>query len=263
MSSYSPWGAIQDSTQICAGVRWVSTASHGGLMVTKQAAAKYLSEQAIKAIHCTPSADYACFEEDCEYAIAFFERPEWKRFLDQDALNEYSALCAQPSDALLRFEVARRDYALKAIPKLLEAVSRTDDQIREEMRAIVERWNPEYFGLPNRCGGCDAELPASKGYGFILCDECNRKRGLPTDEEVAYTYGVRREVEPSAILPGFAKAVEKEKESAAIVKAEALAREANTPKNIDAAAGVMETLSPLFRGTDASPQAELFKEVRP
>lgn len=61
-----------------------------------------------------------------------------------------------------------------------------------------------------------------------------------------------------AILPGFEEAVTKEAESAAVVKAENLTREANTPKNIDAAAGVMETLSPLFRGTDASPQAELF-----
>ena len=116
MSSYSPWGAIQDSTQITLGVRWVSTASHGGLMVSRTAAAKYLSEQAIKAIHSTRSAEYVCFEEDCEYAIAFFERPEWDRFLKEKDLREWRAIAANtwtyPPDSYMG------KAALECIPKV-------------------------------------------------------------------------------------------------------------------------------------------------
>jgi hypothetical protein len=61
------------------------------------------------------------------------------------------------------------------------------------------------------------------------------------------------------VLPGMEKAVEEQKAGAAKVQGEDLTREANTPKSIEAAAGEMETKSPLFRGTAASPQRELLE----
>jgi len=64
-------------------------------------------------------------------------------------------------------------------------------------------------------------------------------------------------VHPIAILPGMEEHVEKQKSAAAIVQAESLTKEMNTPKNVDKAAGEMERKSPLFRGTPASPQREL------
>ncbi len=167
--SYSPWGAIQDSTQIEKGVRWVSTASHGGLMLTNEAAKSLLTPRALEAVHCTQSSTHVCFEEDCEYAIAFFEHPEWKRFLDQDCLEGWKTYT--PST----FPGSNLNVA-ECVAKLQAQIARTDYEIREEMRAIVQRWNPEYFGLPNKCGGCDAELPPAKGYGFVLCDICEAGR---------------------------------------------------------------------------------------
>ena len=169
MSSYSPWGAIQDSTQIENGVRWVSTASHGGLMITNAAAKSLLSARAIESVHSTQSSTFVCFEEDCEYAIAFFEHPEWKRFLDVDMLEDWKRYDPPtfPGSSMNKAE---------CIAKLEKEIARTDYEIREEMRAIVQRWNPEYFGLPNKCGGCDAELPPAKGYGFVLCDICEAGR---------------------------------------------------------------------------------------
>lgn len=175
--SHSPWGHIQDSTQIEPGVRWVSTASHGGLMVTKDAAARLLSPRAIESVHSTESASYVCFEEDCEYAIAFFEHPEWERFLDQDMLAEWKRTPA----------IFEKGHA-ENIAALERQVARTDYEIREEMRAIVQRWNPEYFGLPNKCGGCDAELPAEKGYGFVLCDICEAAR-RPSKQVALFSIG--------------------------------------------------------------------------
>lgn len=59
-------------------------------------------------------------------------------------------------------------------------------------------------------------------------------------------------------LPGFHKVVAEEKAAAGKVQAEKLTEKINTPENIDRAAAEMESKSPLFRGTEASPQREIF-----
>jgi hypothetical protein len=70
------------------------------------------------------------------------------------------------------------------------------------------------------------------------------------------------EIERSrGVLPGMSEAVGKQAEGAARVKGEELTAEMNRPKNVEEAAGRMETLSPLFRGTAASPQGELLRPL--
>jgi hypothetical protein len=66
---------------------------------------------------------------------------------------------------------------------------------------------------------------------------------------------------PENVLPGMAEHVAKQEEGAARVKGEELFREIRTPKSIESQAGEMETKSPLFRGTEASPQHELLKPM--
>lgn len=46
--SSSPWGKIQHSKSLVRGVRFVSTASHGGIMVTENYAQKHFSKSAIE-----------------------------------------------------------------------------------------------------------------------------------------------------------------------------------------------------------------------
>lgn len=65
------------------------------------------------------------------------------------------------------------------------------------------------------------------------------------------------------IIPGMEEHVARQNEGAARVRGEDLTREANTPKSIEAGAGEMERNSPLFRGTDASPQKEIFGNAPP
>ena len=72
---YSPWGRIQGVTKIVRGVRFVSTARHGGLMITRGAAEKHLSAAAVR--YATSYGGYLCFEEDCLCSIPFYENPEW------------------------------------------------------------------------------------------------------------------------------------------------------------------------------------------
>jgi protein-L-isoaspartate O-methyltransferase len=68
--------------------------------------------------------------------------------------------------------------------------------------------------------------------------------------------------EPEGVLPGMAEHVEKQAQGAAVVAGEELTAQANQPKDITAAAGRMETFAPLFRGTEASPQHELFAAMK-
>lgn len=83
MGSFSPWGFVQSSTRVVSGVRWVSTPSHGGLMVAEATASKYLSEAALAAGE--RWGGYYCYEEDCQWAVAFYERPEWEEAMDKAA----------------------------------------------------------------------------------------------------------------------------------------------------------------------------------
>ena len=148
--SHSLWGHIQDSTQIAPGVRWVSTAGHGGLMVAKATGERLLSEQARAAAEF--SCGCYCFEEDCLYAVAFYERPEWQRALEQDWL-----------DTLLGYRVRPSYYTeeefQRSIARLTRKVARTDDEYRAEALLTVASWNIKYlhargFDAVKTCNHC-------------------------------------------------------------------------------------------------------------
>ena len=65
-------------------------------------------------------------------------------------------------------------------------------------------------------------------------------------------------------LPGFETAVAEQSEAAAAHRSEELAGEIAAPKgDISRATGEMESKSPLFRGTEASPQNEMFAPLSP
>ena len=105
----SPWGSVQHAYLIAPGVTWVSTAGHGGLMVASSAAQKYLSP---KARHLSEKwSTYYCFEEDAQWAIAFYENENW---------------------AEIMHKVAKHGIDDKPTTK-----SYMEQQIR--------RWSPEYF----------------------------------------------------------------------------------------------------------------------
>lgn len=71
----SPWGKVQYSHPYAPGFRMVSTAGHGGLMLTLQFSADHLSQEAQK--RGENWGGYLCYEEDCDYAIPLWELPEY------------------------------------------------------------------------------------------------------------------------------------------------------------------------------------------
>jgi Domain of unknown function (DUF7007) len=133
----TPWGKADQVTKIEPGVSWVSTPSHGGLMIANGTAAKYLTPKAIE--FGERYGSYVAFEEDCAYAIAFFQNPNWKRFLDKHSLAEWECSVFENDSYMGKAKAS-------AVPKLQTELAKTDDAIREDMRAIVESWYPEFFG---------------------------------------------------------------------------------------------------------------------
>lgn len=138
---YTPWGESQTIEIIAPGVRWVTTASHGGLMIAVNIAARDLTVSALQVAHPGVCGPYIYFEEDCSYAVAFFEHPEWKRTLERLALDSWH----KPGFASGAYmERAKAE----AIPRLEAEIAKSDSEIREDMRQIVKEWNQEYFQAP-------------------------------------------------------------------------------------------------------------------
>lgn len=70
MPIQSPWGKVQTCDALCPGVFLVSTASHGGTMVSNEVA-DLLSSAARKCSF--KQGGYFCFEEDCQESVALRE----------------------------------------------------------------------------------------------------------------------------------------------------------------------------------------------
>ena len=87
----SPWGKVQTCDLLCPGVFLVSTASHGGTMVSKEVAA-FLSPAAKRCGF--QRGGYLCFEEDTQEEVVLRElldKKLWKipeRIKDKAAFEE-------------------------------------------------------------------------------------------------------------------------------------------------------------------------------
>ena len=83
----SPWDRVQTCRRLLAGVFWVSTAGHGGLMVHKDHAREHLSPAAMK--YAMKWGEWYCFEEDCQCSIAFFDNAHiFRAFLEHEPSHE-------------------------------------------------------------------------------------------------------------------------------------------------------------------------------
>ena len=81
----SPWGEVQHSETLCPGVFMIDTASHGGIMVSKDMTA-ILSPAARK--EGMREGGYLCFEEDCDENIVFRELLDKKMWAIPDRIKD-------------------------------------------------------------------------------------------------------------------------------------------------------------------------------
>jgi hypothetical protein len=84
---YSPWGSVQHQKSYDKGIVNVSTAGHGGVMIKIDVAEKFLSKEAIALG--TRYRDYITYEEDCAFAIPFFELKHlWSKMYNNKSNEE-------------------------------------------------------------------------------------------------------------------------------------------------------------------------------
>ena len=89
--TFSPWGKVQTCDSLCPGVFLVSTASHGGTLVSHEVSAM-LSPAARKCGF--KQGGYLCFEEDSQEAVVLRElldKKLWKipdRIKDKEQFEE-------------------------------------------------------------------------------------------------------------------------------------------------------------------------------
>lgn len=84
----SPWGDVQTCDMLCPGVFLVSTASHGGTMVSKEVSAM-LSPAARKCGF--RQGGYLCFEEDCQESVVLRELLDKKLWSVPDRIKDKAA----------------------------------------------------------------------------------------------------------------------------------------------------------------------------
>ncbi|MGX8702205.1 DUF7007 domain-containing protein [Caproiciproducens sp.] len=84
----SPWGKVQTCDALCPGVFLVSTASHGGTLVSKEVSAM-LSSAARKCGF--KQGGYLCFEEDCQESIVLRELLDKKLWSIPDRIRDKAA----------------------------------------------------------------------------------------------------------------------------------------------------------------------------
>ena len=84
----SPWGAVQTCDTLCHGVFLVSTASHGGTMVSKEVAA-FLSPAAKR---CGFKRNgFVCFEEDSQESVVLRELLDKKLWQIPERIKDKAA----------------------------------------------------------------------------------------------------------------------------------------------------------------------------
>ena len=84
----SPWGKVQTCDALCPGVFLVSTASHGGTLISKEVSAM-LSSAARKCGF--KQGGYLCFEEDCQESVVLRELLDKKLWSIPDRIRDKAA----------------------------------------------------------------------------------------------------------------------------------------------------------------------------
>lgn len=115
----TPWGPAQTGYKLANGVWWFSTAGHGGLMVSRAMAQAKLSGAARKMGEVWSGAFW--YEEDVQYAVAFYEVPEWMHSMAQSGGG--GVLSAEKLEQTIRhwepkyFELKEQGYTMPSLPK--------------------------------------------------------------------------------------------------------------------------------------------------
>lgn len=96
----SPWGKVQTCDALCPGVFMISTASHGGTMVSKEVA-DLLSPAARKCGF--KQGGYICFEEDSQEDVALRELLDKKLWAVPDRIKDKARFEENINNSIRRY----------------------------------------------------------------------------------------------------------------------------------------------------------------
>lgn len=137
----SPWAEVQSCTIIANGIYSVSTAGHGGIMISSELASYILSSEALQASD-RSCGGYYCYEEDCDACIPLRELYD-KGILNNahDYFSHYRAQSDRPEaiDGQVPLNLATEEERTS----FFEIWNKTIDE-------SLSRWNREYWHAHER-----------------------------------------------------------------------------------------------------------------
>lgn len=111
IEEYSPWGGIQWSEPLIPGMDLISTASHGGVRVSREAA-MYLSPGARKCGF--RDGGFLWFEEDCQESVVLRELLDKKLWQVPDRIKDPEAFTADLDQSIKRYNPDYWNYRQRA-----------------------------------------------------------------------------------------------------------------------------------------------------
>lgn len=129
----SPWGHVDQSEQLAPGIYWVSTPSHGGLMISWRFLRDRLSQAAADKgdmYDGGPQHLYKCYEEDSHYAVALYEMQDlWPAMWPSES--------GKAVDARL-YKLLSRWHPDYLRQRGIEPLSEEEAQWRELQQALID-----------------------------------------------------------------------------------------------------------------------------
>ncbi|MDF2879967.1 MAG: hypothetical protein K0R54_524 [Clostridiaceae bacterium] len=146
--SSSPWGIVQNSSQILRGVRNVSTAGHGGIMVSIPFANKHFSKEAIA--EALVYGNYYCYEEDCGYAIPLYElKDKWNEIFGDKADKHEKTLLKTLSSYFPNYLISKGITPLENEYSEYKKIRERDKmQAEKNPDLIISAWGTWYTNTP-------------------------------------------------------------------------------------------------------------------
>lgn len=142
----SPWGAVQDTTNVAEGIQFVETASHGGV---------YLSPERNRKVPGSIRNDPGWYEEDSEWTIAAMVFPEEFR-------SHWAEGGKDPDEMMANAIRVIRDWHPEAYQAVTGEAPSLEES-RELRRLHFEKQHAEDYVAIAAMGGWDETTP----YGFV------------------------------------------------------------------------------------------------
>lgn len=147
----TPWGASDYQEKLAEGMWWVGTPGHGGLMIGKAEARRKLTPEAQACGR--PFGNWLCYEEDCDYAVPFYELQELREAWNRLAVKarQQQEIQASALDVLRCYHgaylMARGLAAVEELPRWVESLAGWRNSTVEAEVAHL-RARARQFGTP-------------------------------------------------------------------------------------------------------------------